>query len=205
MKRKLLVGVLSAVFALVMAAAAQALTVTPADADFTSDSNSGPGTDALLAEAGLTSDDLLYKDDGPGGGEGGSFAGSYETAYFNEPDDPQDATITNTGDPTISCPECWLLVKDGNATPAQYLINIDGWDGVEDLVLEGFWPEQGAISHVAIYSSPGETVDTTDVTITTDTTDVTITPEPTMLGLFGSGLAIVAARLRRRRKTGSRL
>jgi hypothetical protein len=206
MKRKLVVGVLSAVFALVMGARAQALTIVPGDAEFTTNDNSGPGTDALLAQAGLTSADLLYKQD-VGGPESGDFASSYETTFSNTPADPEDALIEYISGASITCPECWLLVKDGNQEPAQYLFNIDEWNGTDDIVMTGFWPEQGAISHVSIYSSPGETVDTSDVTVTSDTvdtSDVTVTPEPATLALFGSGLAIAAARLRRR-KTVSRL
>ncbi|MEO5656840.1 MAG: PEP-CTERM sorting domain-containing protein, partial [Nitrospiria bacterium] len=61
--------------------------------------------------------------------------------------------------------------------PAQYLFNLgDGnpflWNGTEQIVGTGFWPQQGAISHIAFYGK-------------TTTTSV---PEPTMLLLLGSGL-----------------
>lgn len=210
MKNKLIVGVLSAVFALGIGAAAQAYTVTPSGGDATlvgttDDPSGAAGTDALLALAGLTSADLLYKQD-VGGPESGGFASSYETTFSNTPSDPEDALIDYISGASIDCPDCYLLVKDGNQTPAQYLFNISNWNGTDDISIQDFWVGNGAISHVSIYSAPGDTVDTTDVTITsptsdtTDTTDVTITPEPATLALFGSGLAIAAARLRRRKK-----
>lgn len=60
-----------------------------------------------------------------------------------------------------------------------------GWNGTDDLLLRGFWPNQGAISHVSLYGTEGSSDN--------------ITPEPALLGLFGTALALVGARLRRRR------
>ena len=69
-----------------------------------------------------------------------------------------------------------MLVKDGDNCPVWYLFDISGWDGVSDINLTGFWPGQGAISHVAIYS----------------------VPEPGTLALLAIGLA--GAGLSRRKK-----
>jgi len=45
-------------------------------------------------------------------------------------------------------------VKDGNQVPIWYVYNLsDSWDGVMDLNLTGFWPNQGAISHVSIFGT----------------------------------------------------
>jgi hypothetical protein len=71
--------------------------------------------------------------------------------------------------------DAFLLVKDGNQTPAWYLFDLSGWDGMEDLVLTGFWPNQGAISHVSLYGGTSTTV-----------------PEPGTLLLLGSGLVGLA-------------
>jgi hypothetical protein len=103
------------------------------------------GTDVELVEA--------YKQDA-GGGESGSFAGVYDTVFANTALDPEDATITFTGTAgeQIACPECYLLVKDGNQDPIWYIFDLGDWDGMESLVLTGFWPDQGAISHVSIFS-----------------------------------------------------
>lgn len=128
---------------------------------------------------------LLYKaevnEDGPTV-ESGSFAGSYDTTFSNTPTDPSDALIDYISGAAIACPECILLVKDGNQSPAQYLFNIGSWNGTEDLNLQGFWPNNGAISNVAIWGAP-------------PTRQVA---EPATLALLGLGL-LTAAAMRRRR------
>ena len=100
----------------------------------------------------------VYKQD-VGGAERGPYAGSYTTQFFNEPTDPEDATITWVPETSYINPVCsFLLIKDGKQDPAWYLFDLDGagWDGMETLDIDGFWPQKGAISHIAIYS--GSTV-----------------------------------------------
>jgi len=94
-----------------------------------------------------------YKKNVDGGGESGTFADSYDVAFSNSLTDPEDALLSYTGGSTISCPTCYLLVKDGNQDPAWYLFNISGWDGMESIDMQNFWPTQGAISHVSIFNS----------------------------------------------------
>jgi hypothetical protein len=148
---------------------AHALSVTPADADWTS--NATANCDAacvslLTGIAGLTE---LYKDD-VGGGEAGTLAGSYETTYFNTPDDPSEFLIEYISGDSASCPTCILVVKDGSQIPAQYFFDLGNWNGTDDISGTGFWPEHGAISHVAIYGI------------------ATSVPEPATLLLLGGGL-----------------
>ena len=107
-------------------------------------------------------------------------SGDYSTSFANSPLDPAEAQITWDGPDTINCPNCYLLVKDGNQSPAWYLIDINGWDGQEDLDLVNFWPAQGAISHVSIWMQP--------------------IPIPASLWLFGSALLGVIGISARRRQ-----
>ncbi|MEW6684418.1 MAG: PEP-CTERM sorting domain-containing protein [Nitrospirota bacterium] len=154
---------------------AHALVLTPDDAFGTSDDNSNCDAACLFVETGILGLTLLYKQDF-GGGEDGILAGSYATEFSNTLEDPADFTITYNGlGESASCPECILVVKDGNHTPAQYFFNLWDpflWDGMEDIEGMGFWqePEKGTISHVAIYGT------------------ATRVPEPASLTLLGLSL-----------------
>ncbi len=95
----------------------------------------------------------LYKQN-VGGSESGALAGSYVTTFSNSAADPSDALIDYISGSFVG-PTAYLLVKDGKQTPAWYLFNLTllGWNGTDDLVLSGFWPAQGSISHVTLYGT----------------------------------------------------
>ena len=184
--RKLLLGVALAMVGL----QAQAIMIKPTDCGTTYTCWEGPsGSPAnnptvadIEAVTGSTSLVELYKSDVSGsagiGFDSLAFASSYDTLFSNSATDPQDALISYISGATISCPECFLLLKGGAGEPNWYLFDISFWNGTETLDLQGFWPQQGSISHVAIY---GETSNV---------------PEPGTLALLGLGL--LGMNLRRR-------
>ena len=99
--------------------------------------------------------DLAYKQNAGGSEEG--WLGSSYTTSFNS--DASGATITYNGSGSaLTLGPKYLLVKDGNHTPYAYLFDLtSAWNGTETLTLSGFWPDQGSISYVAIYTPDGGT------------------------------------------------
>lgn len=155
----------------------------PADADLCD----GTGTSSILAwldanVAGFDSSDELYKSE-VGGGDSGPFATPYTTTYSNTSSDPSNALVEYNGDGDPITDAEWLFVKDGNNEPVWYLFDISSWDGMVDIVLTGFWPNGGAISHLSIYGGD----------------DTTRVPEPGTLALLGLGLLGLGVNRRNRR------
>ena len=175
---KLLLGVALAMVGL----QAQAVIITPDDCGTTYTCWPGPSgppanTPTVADIESITgSTDLveLYKSDVSGSTGSGfdsfAFASSYDTVFSNSATDPQDALISYISGATISCPDCFLLVKDGASDPNWYLFDISFWNGTDTIDLQDFWPGTGAISHVAIYGGAFNV------------------PEPGTLALLGLGL-----------------
>lgn len=103
----------------------------------------------------------VYKMDVSPAAESGSFASSYTTTFSNSSNDPQDSNITHVANtPVLSATPLYLLIKDGNQLPGQYIFDLNAfaWNGLEEIFMDGFWPQQGAISHIAIYAGRSTSV-----------------------------------------------
>lgn len=153
---------------------AQAVVITPGtNVKWTTNNNStltAAEVAALVGYGGSLTE--IYKMDQGAGSDVGSFASSYSTEFFNTPTDPEDAKITYiAGESPITGSPLYLLVKDGNQEPAQYIFDLNNldldnnpataaysWNGMDELYMQDFWPNQGAISHVTIYRGTGTSV-----------------------------------------------
>ncbi|HEX2493531.1 MAG TPA: PEP-CTERM sorting domain-containing protein [Steroidobacter sp.] len=159
--------------------------LSPSTAGVISGDHGGPNCEPDCVETTFGVEDgslsLLYKAE-VGGADSGLFAGSYDTTFLNSANDPSGALIDYIGGAAISCPSCYLAIKDGNHNPSYYFYDLSAWDGTELIALSNFWPGRGAISHLSIWGA--------------DTS--TNVPEPATLGLLSLGLLGVGAVRRKR-------
>jgi hypothetical protein len=170
---------MAAIALMLLGSQAQALTIDPTyTPQWTS--VAGPDQNSIIADfetqiGSSLGTEYIKQDDS---GESGSFAGSYTiTTDFDS-----SGTITYDGGGGISCPQCYLMVKDGNAIPQAYLFDLGSWDGEETITLENFWVDPtctqncGAISNISLWGTPGQV------------------PVPAPLALLAIGLAGITLR-----------
>ncbi|MFC3851949.1 hypothetical protein ACFOSD_03420 [Salinispirillum marinum] len=101
----------------------------------------------MEAITGVAMLDMLFKHDRDTNSLSGTYAGSYSSVLG-----ANDGVIThNGGVDYITCPTCFLVVKNGKFG-GQYIFDMNAWDGLETLELNGFFAStNGSISHVAIW------------------------------------------------------
>ena len=177
-----------------MAATANAvISITPANSAVWNPHPNGNPTSAeveafILTAFGIECDEPLeeaYKQNA-GGAEEKAFAASYATTLNG---DLSGGSVTWNGPGTITGDHIFFFVKDGNPEPF-YVYNLTGWNGTEQLDFSGFYPGNGAISHVSIYTC----VDLTP-------TPREVVPEGgasvALLGLALAGIGLVGKELRK--------
>ena len=188
MKTHYLRSLITAVL-MMFALEAQALVITTSTIDgaacdsstcWSGSTPNNPDADDVSFIIGVADLVSLYKADVPKEGritvESGLFTSSYETSFTPvptnpaDPLDPENAFISYVEGDFISCPECFLVVKDGNHDPIWYIFDIGSWNGTDDIEIMNFWPDSGAISHVDIVGR------------------ITSVPVPAPVWLFCSGL-----------------
>ncbi len=182
---KCTLGLGSAVLGVVLASPAFAtIMVSPSVNHLTAD-HMGNDKTRLQTATGVGGWVDAYKDNTPNPAEDMTFTfwDSYSTSFTLDGGNAGDwdgftISYDGGGDPSISCPECWLVVKDGDNNPGRYLFDLGSWDGVMDIVGSGFWTGSGSISHVGIYTNPNNVPDVPIQTL----------PEPGTIVLLGSGL-----------------
>jgi VPDSG-CTERM motif len=110
---------------------------------------------------------LLYKsspeDESPyTATEEGSFSNSYNTTYGTLT--PASAIIAYTGPTAIISNSVYVLMKGGNNkkganTNDWYFYNISSWNGTDSINFSNYFNgNQGKISHISIYGTPGVNV-----------------------------------------------
>ena len=164
-----LLGTLLVSGALGMASQAHALTLTPFA---TPDNTTTWGSTQLanlsetdletLVGAAAGSLGLVYKQNqsSPLPPDSGNGAANYTTTFtYESAGDASGATITWDGGLHISCPSCYLVVKDGNHDAnnpppwPQYVYSLGNWNGTDTITLSGFWPGPGSISNITIWNN----------------------------------------------------
>jgi hypothetical protein len=154
MKKQLQTLILTGVIGMFACSSGQAISLTPLDADFFGFNTGNVNESVVFFVTGETVTEV-YKDN-VGGSEEKAFADDYTTTFSNSASDPSDFLIEWDGPDIITGSPIYLAVKDGTPRPF-YIFDITGWNGTDDIEGTGFYPTQGAISHIAIFTGEGTT------------------------------------------------
>jgi hypothetical protein len=162
-----LLGISLVTLAFASQASAIPYSVTPLSATVaTGTDNNQPSIAEIEAASGFSPLTIAYKAEVGISGDAGTYASSYSTTFSGTPSNPSAADIIYGGiGPVISMDPLFLLVKDGNHAPYWYLFDISSWNGTDTLSLSGFWPDQGCISNIVIYTGNQTTVPETATTM----------------------------------------
>lgn len=194
-----LVGALLISGALGIASQAHALTITPSSTPVYLETSQTSALNAVDVKAiavanfgfsSLGTLGLVYKQDF-GSSESGNAQSYYTTSFDPENysgDGPSAGAIIQGGSMNIECPSCYLVVKDGNNSPKQYVFDISGWNGTDAINFSGFWANtNGAISHVAIFNNAAS-----------GGGSIAAIPEPETYAMLLAGLGLVGFAARRK-------
>ena len=202
---KTVIKTILAIGALGLSAQAHAIMISPSTGTlgtdrFETSSNSNLSSLSAINTAfgtSFTSASLQYKfNTGNPGTEEGTLSGSYEAdnvAGGVGDESGLDINYSGSGNIVVCATECFVIVKDGNNTPAQYLFILSTaaigiWNGTDELEFSGFWPSNGAISNVALWGGSGSPPPPDQ-----------LVPAPAPLALLGLGLLGLGIRRRNRR------
>jgi hypothetical protein len=139
---------------------------------------SGAGVVQSLSESALT----------PVIVETGPFASAYQTAFASSASFPEDASITYGSGGAIDASSLYLYVRGTVSGPAYYIYDLFapaiGWNGLDGLMLQDFWPGAGSIEQLSIVG-----------------VRQTAVPEASSLALLMLGLGVFAwSRVRTRKR-----
>jgi hypothetical protein len=154
MKKQLQTLILTGAIGMFACSSGQAIPLTPLDAVSFGFNTGNVDASVVHSVTGHTVTEV-YKSN-VGGSDEKAFADDYTTTFSETANDPSAFLIEWDGPDIITGSPIYLAVKDGTPRPF-YIFDISSWNGTEDIEGTGFYPIQGAISHISIFTGEGTT------------------------------------------------